>query len=298
MSQFTILRLDASARTSRSLSRGLADEFVRGWRRRRPDDGILLRDVGIAPPPPISEPWIDAAFTPEVQRTEQQRALLSLSDELIEELRLADLLLIATPMYNYGMPAALKAWVDQVIRVHETFTFDLARGDWPLEPVLKGKTLVLLTSSGEFGFAPGGVRAELDHLTPTSARALATSASPRRTESPSSTRNSGTSGIVDPWRRRRPRSVDWSITSHDAPYTTPHRLYKPRATRSASSRSSDASGRTGRSRANATSTDGCRSTPTQPQAVAQFCVIDLASSVKGLRCAPAHPAPRGGERQK
>ena len=166
MSQFTILRLDASARISRSLSRGLADEFVRGWRRRRSDDRILLRDVGIAPPPPISEPWIDAAFTPEAQRTEQQRALLSLSDELIGELRQADLLLIATPMYNYGMPAALKAWVDQVIRVHETFTFDLARGDWPLEPVLKGKTLVLLTSSGEFGFARGGERAELDQLTP------------------------------------------------------------------------------------------------------------------------------------
>ena len=166
MSQLTILRIDASARISRSLSRGLADEFVRGWRRRRPDDRILLRDVGIAPPPPISEPWIDAAFTPEAQRTEQQRALLSLSDELIEELRQADLLLLATPMYNYGMPAALKAWVDQVVRVRETFTFDLARGDWPLEPVLEGKTLILLTSSGEFGFAPGGVRAELDHLTP------------------------------------------------------------------------------------------------------------------------------------
>ncbi|MGH0031650.1 MAG: FMN-dependent NADH-azoreductase [Myxococcota bacterium] len=166
MSPFTILRLDASARISRSLSRGLADEFVRGWGRRRPDDRVLLRDVGIAPPPPISEPWIGAAFTPEAQRTERQRALLSLSDELIEELRQADLLLIATPMYNYGMPAALKAWVDQVVRVHETFTFDLGRGDWPIEPVLEGKTLVLLTSSGEFGFAPGGVRAELDHLTP------------------------------------------------------------------------------------------------------------------------------------
>ncbi len=69
-------------------------------------------------------------------------------------------------MYNYGMPATLKAWVDQVVRVNETFSFDLSRGDWPLEPILGGKTLVLLTSSGEFGFAPGGPRAHMDHLTP------------------------------------------------------------------------------------------------------------------------------------
>ena len=85
---------------------------------------------------------------------------------MIGELRKAEMLLIATPIYNYGMPASLKAWIDQVIRVDETFTFDLSRGDWPLEPVLNGKTLVLLTSSGEFGFAPGGPRAHMDHLTP------------------------------------------------------------------------------------------------------------------------------------
>jgi FMN-dependent NADH-azoreductase len=57
----------------------------------------------------------------------------------------------------------MSTWVDQVVHVDET---DLSRGDWPLEPVLGGKTLVLLTSSGEFGFAPGGPRAHMDHLTP------------------------------------------------------------------------------------------------------------------------------------
>lgn len=117
-------------------------------------------------PPPVSEDWIAAAFIPKAKRTSEQRRLLALSDELLGELRRADLLLIATPMYNYGMPAALKAWVDQVVRVNETFSFDLSRGDWPLEPILGGKTLVLLTSSGEFGFAPGGPRAHMDHLTP------------------------------------------------------------------------------------------------------------------------------------
>jgi FMN-dependent NADH-azoreductase len=137
-----------------------------GWRGRWPNDKLLHRDVGLVPPPAISEAWVGAAFTPKAERTSEQQNLLALSDTLIGELHKADLLLIAAPMYNYGMPAALKAWVDQVIRVNETFTFDLMRGDWPIEPVLTGKSLVLLTSSGEFGFAPGGPRAHMDHLTP------------------------------------------------------------------------------------------------------------------------------------
>jgi FMN-dependent NADH-azoreductase len=67
-------------------------------------------------------------------------------------------------MYNYGMPAALKAWFDQVIRVHKTFTFDLSRGDFPLQAILSGKIMVLITSSGEFGFQPGGLREKMNHL--------------------------------------------------------------------------------------------------------------------------------------
>lgn len=164
-SNFTILRLNASARTERSLSRALADHFIEAWQARWPRDRLLTRDLGLEPPPTISEDWIVAVFTPEAERTEQQRQLLALSDTLISELRQADLLLIATPMYNYGMPSALKAWVDQVIRINETFTFDLARGDWPLEPVFSGKSLVMLTSSGEFGFLPGGPRSHMNHLT-------------------------------------------------------------------------------------------------------------------------------------
>jgi len=89
-----------------------------------------------------------------------------LSDELITEVERADLIMLGTPMYNYGMPAALKAWFDQVIRINQTFSFDLARGDYPLAPILKEKTLVLLTSSGEFGFAPGGIREQENHLVP------------------------------------------------------------------------------------------------------------------------------------
>jgi len=176
----TILRIDASVRGGdRSLSRALADKFLEAWRSTntacRPDnDGddkdtiFLVRDVGMNPPPFISENFIAAAFTPKENRTVEQQELLQASDELIAEFKRADIVLLTTPMYNYGLPASLKAWFDMVIRVDETFTFDLRRGDRPLAPMddSGNKTLVLLTSTGEFGFAKGGFNELSNHLVP------------------------------------------------------------------------------------------------------------------------------------
>lgn len=169
----TILHLDSSARTfsserakRNSLSRMLADSFRTQWQQQVPHTKFIYRDLGLNPPDFISEAWIAAVFTPEAQRTAEQDELLTLSDALIEEVVQADIILLSTPMYNYGMPAALKAWFDQVIRVHKTFTFDLSRGDFPLQAILSGKIMVLITSSGEFGFQPGGLRETMNHLGP------------------------------------------------------------------------------------------------------------------------------------
>lgn len=162
----TILRINASARGTRSLTRELSTLFVARWRDVEPGVRIINRDVGTTPPSFISEAWISAAFTPAEKRTDEQRALLRESDELIDEVAEADVIAIASPMYNYGMPAHLKAWVDQVVRINRTFTFDLARGDQPLEPILNGKTLVLLTSCGEFAFGPSQANEHANHLTP------------------------------------------------------------------------------------------------------------------------------------
>ena len=162
----TILRIDVSARKERSLTRGLSGRFIDEWLKQRPSDKIVQRDIGLNPPPAVSEDWIGAAFTPEEKRTKAQQATLQLSDTLIEEIESADIILLGVPMYNYGMPSALKAWFDQIIRINKTFTFDLARGDEPLEPTLSGKHLVTLSSRGEFGFEPGGVREHRNHLDP------------------------------------------------------------------------------------------------------------------------------------
>lgn len=168
-----ILKIDASARKLdsevpeyRSLSRQLSQYFKDQWTKRNREDLFIHRDVGADPPEFISQEWIGAVFTSEQQRNPHQRALTQLSDQLIAEVVQADLILLSTPMYNYGMPASLKAWFDQVVRVNKTFSFDLARGDFPLQPLFSGKTLVLLSSCGEFGFEAGGIRASMDHLGP------------------------------------------------------------------------------------------------------------------------------------
>lgn len=160
----TLLHIDSSPRGERSLSRKLSQAFVDQWRAREPAADVIVRDVGRNPPPLITEAWIAAAFTPPDARTPAQRDELMLSDQLIAELARADVIVIGAPMHNYGMPAALKAWFDKVIRIGQTFSFDLGRGDFPLEPIMAGKTLVVLSSRGEFGFGPGGVRDSMNHL--------------------------------------------------------------------------------------------------------------------------------------
>jgi FMN-dependent NADH-azoreductase len=162
----TILHLDASARRSRSISRDLSRMFVEAWLAERRDDRVIYRDLALDPPPHVSEEWIAAAFTPPEARAAAMRSVLQWSDAAIAEVEAAGLIVMGAPMYNYGMPSALKAWLDQVVRVGRTFSFDLARGDWPLEPILSGKRLVVVSARGEFGFAPGGVRHAWNNLDP------------------------------------------------------------------------------------------------------------------------------------
>lgn len=159
-----VLRVDASVRKDGSLSREIGDAFMQALRKTHPTVKLTERDVGLTPPDIITSDWVAAAFTPRDDRSAVQSQRLKHSDQAIAELREAEIILITAPMYNYGMPAGLKAWVDNVVRKDETFTFDLARGDFPLAPVLSGKTLVLATAWGEFGFEPGGVRDGQGHL--------------------------------------------------------------------------------------------------------------------------------------
>lgn len=160
----TLLHIDSSARATRSHSRRLSSAFVEAWLARVPDSRVIRRDVGINPPPAINEQWIASAFTAEAERSAEMKAALSVSDVYIDELAQSDVIVMGAPMYNYGMPAALKAWFDQVVRVNRTFNFDPSEDTWPLSPILCGKTLIILSSRGEFGFEMGGIRQDWNHL--------------------------------------------------------------------------------------------------------------------------------------
>ncbi|MDC8830997.1 FMN-dependent NADH-azoreductase [Alteromonas gilva] len=169
----TVLHIDASVRAVSnpnpehdSISKKLARRFISAFKSMIDIDEYMYRDVGINPPQYITQDWIGAVFTPEHNRTAEQKQVLAQSDEYIAELKKADIIVISSPMYNYGMPAQLKAWFDQIVRINKTFDFDLARGDRPLAPLLTGKTLVIITSSGEFGFEKGGINEAYGHLVP------------------------------------------------------------------------------------------------------------------------------------
>ncbi len=148
-----VLKIDASGRTDGSISRDMSDRIAQ----RLANGGrVVSRDLNDHLPF-IDEKWIGANFTPAEKRTEAQKQTLSLSDRLIEELRTADTLVIGTPVYNFGIPATLKAWVDQIARAGVTFRYT---ENGP-EGLLKGKKAVI-------AFASGGVPmgAAMDHVTP------------------------------------------------------------------------------------------------------------------------------------
>lgn len=159
-----LLHIDASARLGvsgidphGSHTRRLTRHFVDRWRAVRPADRVIYRDLSREPPSAVTAEWIDAAFTPPERRDASMSAYLAESDRLIEELRQADFVVIGMPMYNFGIPATLKAWIDNVVRVGATFGFDRKRAEGPYWPMLPaGKRLVILSSRGDTGYDAGG----------------------------------------------------------------------------------------------------------------------------------------------
>lgn len=161
----TLLVINSSARLNRSITRNLSNRFVTGWNGRFPNGKIVQRDVGAHPPSPIDESWIAAAFSGSGQGAAHPLAALEESESLINELAEADAVVIGAPMYNFGMPAALKAYIDQIVRVGRTFAFNAESAE-PYIPLLSSKPVVLITSTGGGGYEPGGPFAALNLLEP------------------------------------------------------------------------------------------------------------------------------------
>jgi FMN-dependent NADH-azoreductase len=154
----TLLHVDASARRD-SFSRRLGQAFVEAWRGEAPDGHYIYRDLATTPVPPIGHAWTEicdhllrAEITeidryPEAVRTPGQEAAWAVVKPLLDEVVAADVVLIGAPMYNFSIPAALKAWLDQI-------TFP--------KMSLRGRRFVVVGARGG-SYAPGTPRAPFDH---------------------------------------------------------------------------------------------------------------------------------------
>jgi len=154
----TLLRIDASIRTEGSRSRALADLVEAEWLDGHPGGTVRRRDlVADAIPADAWHLAVTAGWTPEEQRSDEQRAAVALSAELVDELADADAILVAAPLYNFGPSLHVKTWMDTAIADPR-----LAPG---AEPLLAGKPAVLATVRGG-GYAEGTPRHGWDHSTP------------------------------------------------------------------------------------------------------------------------------------
>ena len=138
-----ILRIDGSMRRTGSISRQLTDEVIDHLLSEDPGADIRVRDLA-NPLPHVTEDWINANFTDPDERTEAQKQTLIQSDELVEELEAADTIVIGLPIYNFGVPAAVKAWIDLIARAKRTFRYTDARP----EGLLTGKMAYIVVASG------------------------------------------------------------------------------------------------------------------------------------------------------
>lgn len=142
----TLLHLNSSPLAS-SISRELTNEFVNTWTAANPDGTVIQRDLTLSPPSHIDAQWIGANFTPAADRTPEQKALLSLSDQLIAELQQADEYVFGVAMHNFSIPSTLKLWIDQIARAGHTFSYG---PDGPRGLLQNKKATVIIASGGTY----------------------------------------------------------------------------------------------------------------------------------------------------
>ena len=154
-----ILQINSSARSIGSESTRLADAIVDKLKEATPSAQLTRRDLAVTPHPPIDEATLGALFTPAEQRTPAQAARVALDDALIAELLAADVIVIGSPMYNFGITVQLKSWFDAVARAGTTFRYT-ATGP---EGLVSGKKVYVTLARGGF-HKEGGNDTQTQHL--------------------------------------------------------------------------------------------------------------------------------------
>ena len=138
-----ILEVQASARGTGSISRELTADLIAALEERHGSVDVTQRDLAKGLPF-VDEAWVGANFTPDEDRTSTHRQILSRSDDLVAELQDADVIVIGSPIYNFSVPAVLKAWVDMIARARLTFRYT----ENGVEGLLEGKKAYVVVPSG------------------------------------------------------------------------------------------------------------------------------------------------------
>jgi FMN-dependent NADH-azoreductase len=157
----TLLHIDSSPLGENSISRHLTSEFVTNWKLATPAGKVITRDLTTTSIPPVSAAFVGAMYTPAESLTPAQADLLALSNTLVDELFAADEYVFGVPMHNFGIPSALKLWIDQICRANKTFSY--ATGT----PVgmLTGKKATIYIASGGI-YDAGTAMASYDFVAP------------------------------------------------------------------------------------------------------------------------------------
>jgi FMN-dependent NADH-azoreductase len=146
-----ILQINSSARSEGAQSTRLAASIVERLRAGQRDARLVVRDLARTPHPVLDETALQALFTPAAGRSAEQAARVALDDALIAEIQAADAVVIGAPMYNFGVSAQLKNWIDAIARAKVTFQYT---ENGP-EGLLKGKRVyVALARGGRYRDTP------------------------------------------------------------------------------------------------------------------------------------------------
>jgi FMN-dependent NADH-azoreductase len=152
---YTILHVESSPLGERSVSRRLAAKVLAELKAKHPDSEIIERDLAINPFPHLNELTVGAFFTPPEHRNEMLSEAVKLSDQAVDELLAADVVVIGAPMHNFSVPSALKAWIDHVVRTGRTVRYT----EWGPQGLVPSSKKVIIVSARGGSYMDGPMKA-------------------------------------------------------------------------------------------------------------------------------------------
>jgi len=146
-----ILLVLSSPRGTQSHSHQIAHRIIGDLKKRHAGAEVVVRDVSSEPLPYVGEAFVSGLFTTPEKRNPAEAKALAISDTLVDELIAADIVVLAVPMHNFGLPAALKSWIDHVVRAGRTFSYS-ASG--PVGLLTRKKAILVVSRGGVYSEGP------------------------------------------------------------------------------------------------------------------------------------------------